>query len=162
MHKSMCTAEVHCRDRPPPRDMRWFSILSQSSFVRQKMIAWSILRAEMALTRYSAFSSFTASESDSMCVCVCVCACVCVRVYACVCVRVRVCACVRVRVRACVRVRVRACACVRVCVCVCVCVCVEGTLHWRKDMILCVYCTSRVVARTNIVMRMNSISLQKV
>ena len=101
MHKSMCTAEVHCRDRPPPRDMRWFSILSQSSFVRQKMIAWSILRAEMALTRYSAFSSFTASESDSMCVCVCVC--VCVRTHACACVRVR----------ACVR------ACVRVCVCVC-------------------------------------------
>ena len=136
----MCTAEVHCRDRPPPRDMRWFSILSQSSFVRQKMIAWSILRAEMALTRYSAFSSFTASESDSMCVCVCVCVCACVRM------RVRVCVCMR--------------ACVRVCVCVCVYV--EGTLHWRKDMILCVYCTSRVVARTNIVMRMNSISLQKV
>ena len=118
--------------------------MSQSSFVRQKMIAWSILRAEMALTRYSAFSSFTASESDSMCVCVCACVCV------------RVCACVRMRVRACVRVRVC------VCVCMCVCVCVEGTLHWRKDMILCVYCTSRVVARTNIVMRMNSISLQKV
>ena len=61
----------------------------------------------MALTRYSAFSSFTASESDSMCVCVC----------ACVRMRVRVCVFMRVCVRVCVCACV--CACVRVCVCVC-------------------------------------------
>lgn len=51
---------------PPPRAARWFSMLSQSILVRQKMMAWSILCRSMACTRYSALSSFTASDSDSM------------------------------------------------------------------------------------------------
>ena len=46
-------------------------------------------------------------------------------------------------------------------VCVCVCVC-GGAFHEREDTFLCAYGTCRVVAWTNIVMRMNSISLQKV
>lgn len=50
---------------PPPRVMKYCSRLSQSSLVRQKMIARSICCCSMARTIYAPFSSFTASDSNS-------------------------------------------------------------------------------------------------
>lgn len=50
---------------PPPCLMKYCSILSQSIFVRQKMMAWSILCSLMALTAYSPFRILIASDHIS-------------------------------------------------------------------------------------------------
>ena len=50
---------------PPPTDFRCCSMLSQSSLVRQNIIAWSMSCLSMAFSRYSALSFLTASDSAS-------------------------------------------------------------------------------------------------
>ena len=59
------TCSIYSLILPPPEETRYFSTLSQSSFVRQKMMAWSILCSLIAVTRYSTLRILTASDRDS-------------------------------------------------------------------------------------------------
>ena len=59
------TCSIYSLILPPPKETRYFSTLSQSSFVRQKMMAWSILCSLIAVTRYSTLRILTASDRDS-------------------------------------------------------------------------------------------------